>query len=123
MRVRRILERSQSPCETLSEGDVTLHIVRSQLQYGTQTLDLSGNELRILYYLWIHYPHLVSRDELIEYLWEDVYKRQDNPLPIRRRSPWPSLPEKYWQSPRIPTLPRILRPLSEYPQSGAESLR
>lgn len=82
MRVRRVLERAQSPSETLFHGDVTLHIVRSQLQYGTQTLDLSGNELRILYYLWIHYPHLVSRDELIEYLWENKLYVDENILSV-----------------------------------------
>ena len=42
----------------------------------------SGNELRILYYLWIHYPYLVSRDELIEYLWENKLYVDENILSV-----------------------------------------
>jgi two-component system response regulator protein BraR/BceR len=82
LRVKRLIERSKNPSEILTHGDLTLYIVRGQLQYKEQTLDLSGNELRILYYLWIHYPHLVSRDELIEYLWENKLYVDENILSV-----------------------------------------
>lgn len=82
MRVRRLLERSQNPPQSLSEGPLTLHILRSQLQYGTNILDLTGNELRIVYFLWIHRGQPVSRDSIIEYLWENKLYVDENILNV-----------------------------------------
>lgn len=82
MRVRRLLERSQTPVQSLTEGPLTLHIIRSQLQYGSEYLDLAGNELRILYFLWIHRGQIVSRDSLIEYLWENKLYVDENILNV-----------------------------------------
>lgn len=53
-----------------------------QITYQGQTLDLSKNEVKILYYLFLNKGHIVTKDALIEYLWENKFYVDENILNV-----------------------------------------
>lgn len=81
-KVRRILERSDGSNEELVIGEVHLHIVQGQILYQDATLDLTKNELKILYFLFKQKGEAVSKDELIEYLWTNKFYVDENILNV-----------------------------------------
>jgi DNA-binding response OmpR family regulator len=93
-KVNRILERYriyQSDCsndanriqsDELAIGNHILNIVKSQLTLGQETIDLSKNEMKILYYLFLNKDRIISKDELIEYLWENKLYVDENILNV-----------------------------------------
>lgn len=52
------------------------------VRYQGQQVDLSKNELKILYYLFRHKTEIVSRMDLIEYLWDEKVFIDDNALSV-----------------------------------------
>lgn len=81
-RINRILERSRNiPQKRLPRG-VILDIVAGQLKYGTSVLELSKNEMKILYFLSINTGCAVQKDALIEYLWENKLYVDENILNV-----------------------------------------
>ena len=82
-KVNRMLQRNstESP-EGLKAGDAVLNIVMGQLSIGKQTLELSKNEVKILYYLFINKSGVVDKDELIEYLWDNKLYVDENILNV-----------------------------------------
>lgn len=81
-KVKRMLERSDGSNEELIIGEVHLHIVQGQILYHDVVLDLSKNELKILYFLFKQKGEAVSKDELIEYLWENKFYVDENILNV-----------------------------------------
>lgn len=82
-KVRRILERAKSGSpEEIQAGDVRLNVVMGQIQYNGRTLELSKNEMRILYYLFLNRGNVVSKDHLMEYLWENKLYVDENILNV-----------------------------------------
>lgn len=81
-RIRRLLSRSSQIQESLEFSGVVLNLVLGQIRYGDSTLDLSKNEIKILYYLFLNQDCPVPRDDLIEYLWESKLYVDENILNV-----------------------------------------
>ena len=53
--------------------DVVLDLHFSVVKYHDQEVELTRNEFRILYYLFLNAGQVLSKEKLIEYLWNDQY--------------------------------------------------
>ncbi len=62
--------------------EVKLNILKASISYGDKNIDLTKNELKILYCLFQHEGEIVSRMELVEYLWENQVFIDDNTLSV-----------------------------------------
>lgn len=81
-KVKRMLQRADSMAEEIVVGEVHLHIVQAQICYREQVLELSKNELKILYFLFRSRGEAVAKDALIEYLWENKFFVDKNILNV-----------------------------------------
>lgn len=81
-KVKRMLQRADSKAEEIVVGEVHLHIVQAQICYREQVLELSKNELKILYFLFRSRGEAVAKDALIEYLWENKFFVDENILNV-----------------------------------------
>lgn len=66
----------------LKHGPVTLDLAASKLEAGGQAVELTKNELKILHYLFLHKERIVSRLDLVEYLWDNELFVDDNSLSV-----------------------------------------
>lgn len=62
--------------------DVHLDISKCSLSYQSEKVELTKNEMKILYLLFQHGGSFVSRMDLIEYLWENHIFIDDNTLSV-----------------------------------------
>ena len=53
--------------------DVVLDLHFSVVKYQEKEVELTRNEFRILYYLFLNAGQILSKEKLIEYLWNDQY--------------------------------------------------
>ena len=53
--------------------EVILDLHLSKIKYHDQEVELTRNEFRILYYLFLNVGQVLSKEKLIEYLWNDEY--------------------------------------------------
>ena len=53
--------------------DVILDLHLSKIKYHDHEVELTRNEFRILYYLFLNVGQVLSKEKLIEYLWNDAY--------------------------------------------------
>ncbi|MDO4273622.1 MAG: response regulator transcription factor [Eubacteriales bacterium] len=82
-RINRILTRqNQAPSEAIYASGVSLNVLMGQLTWKGATMDLSKNEVKILYYLFLNKGHVVTKDSLIEYLWENKFYVDENILNV-----------------------------------------
>lgn len=81
-RIRRLLSRSGQVLEELTASDAVLNLVLGQISCKNETLELSKNEVKILYYLFLNQDSPVSRDDLIEYLWDSKLYVDENILNV-----------------------------------------
>ena len=81
-KVKRMVQRADSMAEESVGGEVHLHIVQAQICYREQVLELSKNELKILYFLFRSRGEAVAKDALIEYLWENKFFVDENILNV-----------------------------------------
>lgn len=56
--------------------------VAGTLIYNAQEIELTKTELKIMYYLFSHAGEIVSRLELVEYLWDNEIHIDDNTLSV-----------------------------------------
>lgn len=82
--LQAVLKRSyQSLNENvLLHKEVVLDIALSRISYKEQFQDLTKNEVKILYYLFLHKGEIVPRDDLIDYLWDNKLFIDDNALSV-----------------------------------------
>lgn len=59
---------------------VTLDLHLSTVYYNNKEIELTRNEFRILYYLFLNHDSVLSKDTLVEYLWNDKYYLDENIL-------------------------------------------
>ena len=52
------------------------------LKYKDKEIELTRNEFRILYYFFTNSGRLITKDELLEKLWNDKYYLDDNILSV-----------------------------------------
>ena len=68
--------------EQLSYGGAILHLESSSLEYGGRRVDLTKNELKILYYLFKNAGKICSRGDIVEFLWDNQLYVDDNALSV-----------------------------------------
>ena len=68
--------------ETLICGDAVLHLESGRLQYAGQSVELTKNELKILYYLFKNAGKICSRADIVEFLWDNRLYVDDNALSV-----------------------------------------
>ena len=66
----------------LTKNGYTLDLHLSLLRYNGKETELTRNEFRILYYFFINHNRIITKDELLEKLWNDKYYLDDNILSV-----------------------------------------
>lgn len=83
-RINALLKRGQAvgqPVCLVHDG-VTLDPVAGTLSVQEKETELTKTELKIMYYLFSHAGEIVSRLELVEYLWDNEIHIDDNTLSV-----------------------------------------
>ena len=65
--------------------DFILNVSKSMLERGNMQIELTKNELKILYFLVSKRGQIVSREEIINYLWESESFIDDNTLTVNMK--------------------------------------
>ncbi len=60
--------------------ECTLDLHLSILKYREESIELTRNEFRILYYFFMSEEEIISKEELLEKLWNDKYYLDENVL-------------------------------------------
>ena len=68
--------------EQLTYGDAILHLESNSLEYAGQRVELTKNELKILYYLFRNAGKICSRSDIVEFLWDNQLYVDDNALSV-----------------------------------------
>ena len=84
-KINGLLKRNQNAGrnpEKIDCNGFVLNIAERVIEKDNQKMDLTKNEYTILYYLSIHKNEVVSRDEIMDYLWESEEFIDDNTLNV-----------------------------------------
>lgn len=81
-RIERLLKRSSSFSNIIKYNNLTVDFTKSIISNLNNNLDLSRNENRILSYLLKNMGKIISRDELMDYLWDNNEFMDDNTLTV-----------------------------------------
>ena len=84
-RISSLLKRvsmSSESNEQINAGDFILNISKSKIEKNNKCVELTNNELKILKYLLKNRDKIVSRNDVMEYLWEDSSFVDDNTLTV-----------------------------------------
>lgn len=68
--------------ELINANEFVLNISKSRIEKDEKTIELTNNEIKILKYLLKNRERIVSRDEIMEYLWENSSFVDDNTLTV-----------------------------------------
>lgn len=68
--------------ESLTWNGAVLHPERSQMEYDGQKVELTKNELKILYYLFVNAGKICSRNDIVDFLWDNQLYIDDNALSV-----------------------------------------
>lgn len=80
--LKRTTKQSEEEIYIFSHRGVTLDIRAYKLSHGEKQVEISKNECKLLHYLFEHKGEVVSRLELIEYLWDNEVFIDDNALSV-----------------------------------------
>ena len=78
--IKRAYPAQQS--DQITYGCVILYLETSSLEYGGQRVELTKNELKILYYLFKNAGKICSRGDIVEFLWDNQLYVDDNTLSV-----------------------------------------
>lgn len=78
--LKRVYESGKS--NTLNIGNIELDISKSVLNYNDKSVDLTKNELRIMHCLFQNKNNIVSRNELMQHMWDCELFVDDNTLTV-----------------------------------------
>lgn len=84
-RINSVLKRvypSEKTNDFIEYNGVTLNVLSSRIEYEAKEVELTKNELKILYYLMINRGKIVSRVDIMEYLWDSAMFVNDNTLTV-----------------------------------------
>ena len=82
-RISSILRRvNSSSSQLLMHNGLNLNLSSGSISYNNNISELTKNELKILNYLILNKEKIVSRDELMEYLWSSEAYVDDNTLSV-----------------------------------------
>ena len=84
-KINGLLKRNKKPDKEMQEIDCDgfkLNIAERVIKKDDRKIELTKNEYTILYYLCINRGRIVSRDEIMDYLWESEEFIDDNTLSV-----------------------------------------
>jgi len=84
-RINSLIKRAypnDSNLDIIQYNGLKLNILTSTIEYNENSEELTKNELKILYYLLINKGKIVSRVEIMEYLWDSSMFVNDNTLTV-----------------------------------------
>ena len=84
-RINLLLRRCNTASEEIYQIEykgIKLNLVSGTLSFETQEIELTKTELKIMHYLFTHPNEIVSRLELVEYLWDNEIHIDDNTLSV-----------------------------------------
>lgn len=87
-KITGLLKRSQNSGanqDKLNCEDFILNISQSTIEKNDTKIELTKNEFRILYYLALNKNKIVSREEIMNYLWESESFIDDNTLTVNMK--------------------------------------
>lgn len=85
-KIKRTIEKNNPiHYKEIEYKNVTLDLHLSYMKYQNKTIELTRNEFRIIYYFFLHPNTIISKEELIEYLWNDKYYIDENILNVNIR--------------------------------------
>lgn len=82
LRIEAVLKRYHHVSHTLTYRDVSINVEKGTILREGEELTLSKNEMRILVYLVNHRGTIVTRDELMNHLWDNMEFVDDNTLTV-----------------------------------------
>lgn len=68
--------------EVFTWNGAALHLESSQIEYQGQKAELTKNELKILYYLFKNAGKICSRNDIVDFLWDNQLYVDDNTLSV-----------------------------------------
>ena len=87
-KINGLLKRSQNNSRNQDKidcKDFILNISQSAIELDDKRVDLTKNEFKILYVLVLNRGKILSREEIIEYLWESESFIDDNTLTVNMK--------------------------------------
>lgn len=83
-RINSVLKRvySKEVQESMVYKDLVLNLSNGTISYKDNTLNLTKNEIKILSYLIKNKGKIISRENIMEYLWNDDFFVDDNTLSV-----------------------------------------
>ena len=84
-RINALLKRAypnNSNMDVIEYNGLMLNILSSTIEHNQKNIELTKNELKILYYLLINKGKIVSRVDIMEYLWDSSMFVNDNTLTV-----------------------------------------
>lgn len=80
--LKRIKKGKDNNDTRLVYKEIVLDILAGTIRYKDEEIEISKNELKILFYLFKHNGEIVNRADLIEYLWDNQIFIDDNTLSV-----------------------------------------
>ncbi len=82
LRIEAIFKRMNKSNKALSYRHVKVNLLKSTLESDDKELLLSKNEMSIFYFLLMHKGEIVTRDDVMDYLWGNDRFIDDNTLTV-----------------------------------------
>lgn len=83
-KIAALLKRAypSSQTEIFTWNEAALHLESSMIEYKGQKAELTKNELKILYYLFRNAGKICSRNDIVDFLWDNQLYIDDNALSV-----------------------------------------
>ncbi len=80
--LKRVNQGNEGNQEILVYNDLNLNLSNGTINCGDNALEITKNELKVLYYLIKNKGNIVSREDLMDYLWKSNLFVDDNTLSV-----------------------------------------
>lgn len=80
--LKRVNQGNEGNQEILVYNDLKLNLSNGTINCGDNALEITKNELKVLYYLIKNKGNIVSREDLMDYLWKSNLFVDDNTLSV-----------------------------------------
>lgn len=80
--LRRTYSYSETSMDTLEFKNVIISLKNNTVYYNDKTIELTKNEFKIIYVLMKNHDNIISREDIIEELWQDENFIDDNTLTV-----------------------------------------
>lgn len=83
-KIAALLKRAypSSQTEIFTWNEAALHLESGMIEYKGQKAELTKNELKILYYLFRNAGKICSRNDIVDFLWDNQLYIDDNALSV-----------------------------------------